>query len=227
MDQIKQSSTQKRVFAMGPKDTRGILQQLRDIGKPQSLVKISALAAISVLLMTVLQFPLPFALPFLKVDFADVPALIGGFALGPVAGIVVEGIKILLNLLINGTMTAGVGELSNFLLGATFVGTAASIYKRHKTFGSAVFGLAFGAVAMTVLAVLSNGFFVFPLYATAFQMDLSDFVQMGAGLNGFVDSYWNLMFFMIVPFNLIKSALASMITLLLYKKISPILKSHR
>lgn len=218
---------EKRMEPNGIKDTRSIAQQFKDIAKLQNLVRIGVLSAISVLLMTMLQFPLPFALPFLKVDFADVPALIGGFSMGPVAGIVIEGIKILLNLMLNGTLTAGVGELSNFLLGATFVGVSASIYKRHKTFRSAVIGLILGSLSMTGLAVLSNGFVVFPLYAKAFQMELNGFVEQSRGLNGMVTSYWALMYFMIIPFNLVKTSLASLLTVLLYKRISPILKSQK
>ena len=98
--------------------------------KTRTMVEIAMLSAIAVVLM-LFEFPLPFiAPPFYELDFSEVPVLIGAFALGPWAGVIIEAIKILLNLVINGTITAFVGEIGNFIIGVAFVLPAALIYNK-------------------------------------------------------------------------------------------------
>ena len=97
--------------------------------KTRILAQIGMLGAISVVLM-LFEIPLPFAPAFYEIDFSEVPVLVGCFAMGPVAGAAIELIKILLNFAINGTITAGVGELANFLLGCSFVVPAGIIYRK-------------------------------------------------------------------------------------------------
>ena len=98
----------------------------------REIVTIGMLGAIAVVLM-LFEIPLPFAPPFYEIDFSEVPVLVGCFALGPVAGVLIEFVKILLNLIINGSATAGVGELANFCIGCSFCIPAGIIYKRKKT----------------------------------------------------------------------------------------------
>ena len=101
--------------------------------KVNTMVKISMLSAVATVLM-LFEFPLPFIAPsFYELDFSEVPVLVGAFAMGPVAGIIIEGMKILLNFIINGTVTAGVGEIANFVMGILFICPAAIIYKQNKT----------------------------------------------------------------------------------------------
>ena len=119
------------------------------------LVKVAILASISYLLMFV-QMPIPIAPPFMKVDLADVPALIGGFAMGPWYGVLIQLIKNVLNL--SKTMTGGVGELSNFVVGSTFVLVSSFIYKNKKTRKNSILALVLGIVAMSAVATLSNAF---------------------------------------------------------------------
>lgn len=190
----------------------------------RNMVKISVLAAMSALLMVIFKFPLPFAPSFMEVDFAEVPALIGGFAMGPLAGILIEALKIIMNLIINGTKTAGIGELSNFILNATFVGVSAFIYQKNKTKKGAITGLVVGGLMMSALAVLSNAFVIFPFYAKAMKTDLNSFVEMVAKINPLVGNYISLMIFAVLPFNLFKATLQIIVTTLLYKKVSPLLK---
>ena len=98
----------------------------------RTMVQIAMLSAVATVLMLV-EFPLPFIAPsFYELDFSEVPVLIGAFAMGPLAGAIIELIKILLNFVLNGTMTAGVGELANFLMGCAFVVPAGIIYKKSK-----------------------------------------------------------------------------------------------
>lgn len=191
----------------------------------KNLVKIAILAAVAAVLMT-FKFPLPFAPSFMTVDFSDVVGLVGGFALGPISGILIAGLKNLLNLIINGTMTFGIGEISNFIVSATFIGIASLIYDRKKSFKRAILGMVFGSLAMTSLAIMSNAFVIFPMYAAAMGQNLDFFVKGAQAINGLVSSYWTLMFFSIAPFNIVKSFMVSLITCLIYKRVSPLLKSE-
>ena len=186
-----------------------------------AVVKVGVLAAFSYILMFI-QMPIPIAPPFMKVDLADVPALIGGFAMGPWYGVLIQLIKNLLNL--TKTSTGGVGELSNFIVGAVYVYISASIYKNRKTKKTALFALSMGVIAMTIVATLSNAFVVFPTYAKVMGIDLNAFVAMTSKTNGLVTSYFSLMLLSIAPFNIVKGLISSLVTDLVYKRVSPIIK---
>ncbi|MBP2069048.1 ECF transporter S component [Anaerococcus nagyae] len=184
------------------------------------ITKVGILSALSYGLMFI-QVPIPIAPPFMKLDLADVPSLIGGFALGPWYGVMIQFIKNLLNL--SKTMTGGVGELSNFIVGSTFVLVSSLIYRNNKTKKNSILSLILGVLAMSAVATISNAFVVFPLYGKAMNMDLSAFAAQ-AGKNSLVKNYFTLMIFSIAPFNIIKGAVESIVTELIYKRISPILK---
>lgn len=185
----------------------------------QTMVKISILGAISALLM-IFKFPLPFAPPFMTVDIGDLGVLISGFALGPVAGVLTSAVKILLNFIINGTTTGGVGELSNFILSSVFVVVASSIYNKGKSKKSAITGLVFGVLAYTVVACISNYFVIFPLYG----INLVDFTKEFAKVNSLAGTPLMFVLFSIVPFNIVKGIIVSAVTIALYKPISRFLK---
>ena len=185
-----------------------------------NVVKVGILAALAYLLMFI-QVPIPVAPPFMKVDLADVPALVGGFAMGPWAGVAIQLVKNILNL--TKTQTVGVGELSNFIVGASFVFVSASIYKSKKTKKTAIFALFCGVIAMTAIATLSNAFVVFPAYGKAMGIDLNAFAGQVPG-NPLVKSYVSLMLLSIAPFNIVKGTAAAFVTDLIYKRVSPILK---
>jgi riboflavin transporter FmnP len=184
------------------------------------LTKTSVLLVFAFLIMMV-EFPLWFAPPFLKLDFSDVPALIGAFAMGPVTGVVIELIKNILHLTIKGTTTVGVGELANFIVGSVFVFTAASIYHYHKSLKTAIIGMISATIVMTAMAAVANYFFLLPFFAV--PLDL--FVQMGAQVNSFVYDLKTLVVFAISPLNFVKGVLISVVTTPLYKRISLLL--HR
>ncbi|MDD7463169.1 MAG: ECF transporter S component [Anaerococcus sp.] len=185
------------------------------------LVKVGILSAMSFILMFV-QFPIPIAPPFMKVDLADVPSLIGGFAMGPGYGVAIQFIKNFLNL--SKTTTGGVGELSNFIVGGAFVYVSSFIYHRRKTKKTAIKAMVVGMLVMTVLATLSNTFVIFPLYGKIMGIELQEFVNMVSATNRLVTSYPTLMLLSIAPFNIIKGTIEIIVTDLLYKKVSPILK---
>ncbi len=192
----------------------------RETWNTKIMVKVSVLATIGMILMF-FDISVGFAPPFLKLDLADLPALIGAFAMGPMAGVLVQFIKNLLSLLIEGSSTVGVGELSNFIVGSVLVYSAGFIYYRKKSFKNAIIGLIVGVLSMTFVASLSNYFIVFPIYAKV--MPLDKIIEMASSVNTLVVDYKTLILYAVVPFNLLKGTVVSIVTLLIYKRVSPIL----
>ena len=191
----------------------------------RSLTVIGVLSAIAIVLM-LFDIPLGFLPSFYKIDFSEVPVLIGSFALGPVAGVMIEFIKILLNLLINGTDTAGIGELANFFIGCYIVVPASIIYSRKKTKKGAVLGLIIGTLLLTIVGSLLNAYVLLPAYGAAFHMPIDRLIAMGTAINPSINSMSTFILLAVVPFNLLKGVLVSIITILLYKKLSPIIKGN-
>lgn len=191
-------------------------------GNVKKLTKISILAAIATILMLI-EFPLWFAPDFYKLDLSEIAVLIGGFALGPISAVFIELIKIILNLALNGTITGGVGEAANFIIGCSLVLPAAIIYKKNKTMKSAIIGLVIGILTMAVVGSLANYFVLLPVYAKVFGVPLQMFVDMGTKLNSSIVDLKSFIMYAVVPFNLLKGVIISIITILLYKRISPIL----
>ena len=187
------------------------------------ITQIGMLGAIAVVLM-LFEIPLPFAPSFYEIDFSEVPVLIGCFSMGPLAGAMIELVKIILNFVINGTMTAGVGEVANFIIGCSLCVPAGIIYKKNKTKKGAMVGLIAGTLFMTVLGCFVNAYILLPTYAAAFQIPIDGLIEMGAAVNGNINSLFTFVMFAIVPFNLLKGVLDSIIVMAVYKKISPILK---
>lgn len=187
-----------------------------------TIAKVAILGAIATILM-VFEFPLPIAPSFYKLDFSEVAVLLAGFALGPVEAMMTEGVKIILNFLFTGTTTMGVGELGNFLIGCALAVPAACIYKRKKSRKSALIGLCAGTLCMTVAGVLVNYFILLPAYIALAGFPMDAILGMGQAIFPSIHNLLTLVLFCVTPFNLIKGALVSLITMLLYKHISPLL----
>ncbi len=186
------------------------------------IVKIGILSALAAVLM-LFELPLWFAPPFYKLDFSEIPILIGSFALGPLAGVIMELLKNLLNLLMDGTTTAFVGEFANFVTGCAFVLPAALIYKHKKSLKSALFGLALGAISLVLVGAAMNYFVLVPTFSELYHLPLDKIVAMGTAVNASISDLKTLIIFAVMPFNLIKSMACSAVTLLLYKRVSKIL----
>jgi len=202
----------------GNKETKATAQE-RGASGVWKMTMIGMLSATAFLLMF-FDFSVPFMPAFIKMDLSELPALIGSFALGPVSGVAVCLVKNLLHLL--KTSTGGVGELSNFILGATFVYTAGMIYKYKKNKKSAIIGSVIGAVAMGVISLFSNYYLVYPVY-TKF-MPLEAIIGAYQAINPNVDGLWACLIMFNMPFTFVKGMFSVIITLLVYKRISPIIK---
>lgn len=184
----------------------------------QTLCFIGLFGALSTVLM-LFKLPLPFAPAFMKLDLAELPAILGSFMFGPVAGAFIVIIKLALNLLINGTDSMYVGELSNLVLSSTYVLTASLIYYRRKTKKRAAVSLAVSVLGTSIFAVFSNTVFIFPAYAVVYGLSMESLVAMAGAVNPFVHDVFTMMLFSVLPFNLVKYGLVAIITFFVYKKL--------
>ncbi len=184
-----------------------------------------AILGVCAFILMYFEIALPFIAPtFYKLDFSEIPVLIGGFALGPLSAVVIELIKILLKLLFKPTTTAFVGELANFLVGCAFAVPAALYYQKNRTKKGALVSLLIGTVCMALVGFAVNLWLVIPAYVSIMNFPLEAIIGAGAAIFPVVDSVFMLVLCCTTPFNLIKGILLSILTSLLYKRISPFLK---
>lgn len=143
--------------------------------KTHHLAVAAMLCAVAFVLQFI-EFSIPLIPSFVKLDLSDLPALLGTFSLGPVYGVVIQLVKNLLHLPFGSS--AGVGELSNFLLGSVFVLVAGLVYRRHKSRKSALWGSLLGAVLMALVSLPSNYFVVYPAYEVLYGLPMTGIVGM-------------------------------------------------
>lgn len=186
---------------------------------PRAIVFIALLGALSFLLMA-FEFPLPFAPAYMKFEISDLPALFGGFFLGPIAGAMACLVKILLKLILIGTSTALVGEVMNLFCSMAYVISAAIGYHLHRTKKGALYSLVEGSLIASVFAVVTNRYFAIPMYVRLYGIPLESILKMAAATNPLVHSLTDFLILTVLPFNLIKYAIVSLLTYLIYKKIS-------
>ena len=185
------------------------------------LVKVAMLSVLAYVVMF-LEFALPIFPSFLKLDFSDLIPLIGSLALGPVAGLLVELIKNLLHLL-TASHTGGIGELANFIVGSAFCMTAGFVYNKHKTKKGAVLALCCSAVVMILAGAVVNYFITVPLYALVLGWSTEMIIGMSSAVIPAIHNKLTLILYAFCPFNLLKSIILTVLTLILYKKVSPLL----
>ena len=187
------------------------------------IARVGVLGAIAALLFLIPGIPI--VPPIYKLDFSTVPVLLGGFSLGPVPGLLILLIKDLVGLTNSSSM--GVGELADFLASAAMMLTAVAIYRRHHSRRGALIGLIAGTAVMTAAAALINYYLVIPFYVAAMNMPAEAIVSMIGKVIPAVDSLPKLIAFATTPFNLLKGVVLSVITFLLYKRLSPLLKGEK
>ena len=187
------------------------------------IARVGVLGAIAALLFLIPGIPI--VPPIYKLDFSTVPVLLGGFSLGPVPGLLILLVKDLVGLTNSSSM--GVGELADFLASAAMMLTAVAIYRRHHSRRGALIGLIAGTAVMTAAAALINYYIVIPFYVAAMNMPAKAIVSMIGKVIPAVDSLPKLIAFATTPFNLLKGVVLSVITFLLYKRLSPLLKGEK
>ena len=178
------------------------------------------------MILHLFDFPLFFAPGFYKLDASELPILVGAFAFGPTAGVIMEFIKIVLKLFVKGTSTAFVGDLANFVVGCSFILPASAIYAFRKGKKSAITACIIGTLILTIFGTAFNAVYLLPAFAKLYQWPLEDILALGAQVNPLVKEGSVLSFVAacVAPMNLIKGAGVSIITMLIYKPLSPIIK---
>ena len=197
---------------------RTVCRDLQRRSRSRNISYVAMFSALGGVLM-LLEIPLFFAPSFYKLDFSELPVLICAFYLGPVSGVVCEFLKVLLKLLLKGTSTAFVGDLANFLVGCAFVLPAAIMYQKTLSKKGAVISLAVGTAVMTVFGSFFNAWFLIPRFAVMYGMPLEAIISMGTQINGAITNLSTLVLFAVVPFNLLKGVLVSLLTFFLYKRV--------
>lgn len=187
----------------------------------RTITMTALLAAISYIL-AFLEFPVPFSPSFARMDLSDLPALIGAFAFGPMMGVMIELIKNALQLL--STSTGGVGELANFLMGASYVLTAGFIYKQRKTKKMAAVACVVSSIIMGIVAAVTNYFILLPLFESF--MPLEQLIESFGTFIPFIHTKLDIVLYNAFPFNMLKGLVIGAVTMLVYKKLTPVLKGR-
>lgn len=187
----------------------------------RNIVLMGMLGAVGAVLM-LFEFPLPFIAPsFYGLDLSEIPVLIGSFSMGPLAGAVIETVKILVKLVLKPTSTGFVGEFANVCIGCALVLPAGLIYKFKKTKKGAIIGMIVGTLCMATVGAILNAVVMLPFYSNF--MPLESIIEAGAAINPAISNVWTFVILAVAPFNLIKGALVSVVTALVYKRISVII----
>ena len=195
-----------------------VMKKRHRLKKTRAITFIAMFSAIAAVLHIV-DLPLFFAPSFYKLDFSELPVMICAFYMGPVAGVSCEFLKIVLKLLIKGTSTAFVGDLANFLVGCSFVLPAAICYQATLSKKGAVWSLVLGTAVMSIFGSLFNAWYLIPKFSELFGMPLDAIIAMGTAVNASITSLSTLVLFAVVPFNIVKGVLVSLLTMLLYKRV--------
>ena len=184
-------------------------------------VSIVGICAAIATVLHVLDFPILFLAPeFYKLDFSELPVLLCGFYLGPTATVACEGVKILLKLVVKGTSTAFVGDFANFVVGCSFVLPATIWYHLHKSRHAAIIGLVLGTLSMAVLGSAFNAVYLLPKFSQLFGLPLDTIIGMGTAIRSGVNSVTTFVMLCVAPLNLLKGAMVSVLTMLLYKRVA-------
>ena len=195
-----------------------IMKTRRSVSPAKYLTLTAICGALAAVLM-LFEIPLFFAPSFYEIDLSEVPVLFCGFFLGPAAGVTCELLKILLKLVIKGTSTAFVGDFANFFVGCSMVIPATILYHCKKSKRFALIGLVTGTLVMTVFGSFFNAVYLLPKFSELYGIPLEAIIAMGTDVNPGITSVSTLVLFAVVPFNILKGALVSVLTFLLYKRV--------
>lgn len=189
--------------------------------KVRVLTGCAMLTAVGVVLQY-LEISIPIMPSFIKLDFSDLPQLIGAFAYGPAAGVIICLLRNLIHMAVSNS--GFVGELSNFLMGATFALVAGLVYRRRKTKGGALLAGISGAAAMAAVCLPVNYFIIYPLYYNVMGLPREAVLDMYRLVIPGLESILKGILIFNVPFTLSKGLISTVISMIIYKPLSPLLK---
>lgn len=191
----------------------------------QKLTIAAIMGTISFILIY-LSFSVPILSPFAELDLSALPELIGGFILGPVGAVEIIVIKIVLKLLFDGTTSAFTGELQNLILSIAYVLPAVIYYQKHKTKKGAIIGILIGSVLSIIISIFTNIYLIFPAFMYLYGMNWDIIIETCSKVNPYIKDIPTFVIFSVVPFNIISRTITSVITLLVYKRLSVPLKKY-
>ncbi len=194
---------------------------IKDKNKIALVALFSAIGAI----LMYLDFPLPIAPSFIKMDLSELPVIIGGFLMGPISCIAISVLKVLIKFVIKGTSTMFVGELANIIGSIAYALPASIIYSKLKTKQRAIIGLIIGTILSSIIITLCNASFIFPIYIKVFNMSEDAIIKMCNKIFPFIDSMGKVYILSVFPFNIVKFTITSIITCIFYKNISKTIKN--
>lgn len=196
--------------------------QKRRVFSTFNLTRMAVLTALATILYLTLEIPvIP---PMYKLDFSNVPVLLGAFAMGIEPGLLILVMKNVIHVLIKGLgSTMGIGNLADLVTTTAYLIPACLLYRRQKTRKGALKGMIVGSICQVIVAVLVNWLVMIPFYQNAFHMSIETIVGMATQVLPFVDTEAEFYFLACAPFNLLKVAVLSLITFLIYKPLSPLL----
>ena len=189
----------------------------------KNITRIAILGALGAFLMLI-DFPIFVAPSFYKLDIGDLPCLIGAFAIGPIPGLFIQIIKILLKLLLKPTSTAFIGEVAAFIFSSSYCISASIIYQSNKSKKGAIKAIIIGSIIMVLVSTIANYGFILDAYSKLYGMPLEAIIGLGNKIFPIVTNKLSFVLCCVLPFNLIKAVLVDVLTMLLYKHISPLLK---
>ena len=208
------------VIALGAKYTERFFKDMHKV-RPARRICIIAICGAIAAVLHMLDFPLLFLAPeFYKLDFSELPVMLCGFYLGPSAAVFCEVVKILLKLLLKGTSTAYVGDFANFVVGCSLVLPAVIIYHTKKSRNSALIGCAVGTLVLTIIGSLFNAVYLLPKFSQLYGIPMDAIIGLGTMINGGITNVTSFVTLAVAPLNLIKGAMISILTVLLYKKVA-------
>lgn len=189
----------------------------------KNITRIAILGTLGALLMLI-DFPIFIAPSFYKLDIGDLPCLVGAFAMGPIPGLFIQIIKILLKLLFKPTSTAFIGEVAAFIFSTSYCVIASILYQRNKTKNGAIKAIIIGSIAMILISTMANYLFIIPAYSKLYGMPLEAIIGLGNAIFPIVKDLLSFCICCVLPFNIVKAMIVDILVILLYKHISPLLK---
>ena len=185
-------------------------------------IAISAMLAAIGVILQMLEIPLPFIPSFIKLDFSDLPGFIGAFVCGPLAGVLITLIRNVIHIFMGSS--AGIGELSNFILSASFVLTAGLIYKKMPNIKGVLIGGVAGAVIMGIVSFPVNNCIIYPLYYSVMGFPQEAILQMYQAIRPSTKSIAEALIVFNVPFTIAKGLISVIITSIIYKPLEKLIK---
>ena len=195
---------------------------LNRVSRTKYITVCAMMGALAAILM-LLEIPLFFAPSFYKIDLSELPVMIGGMYMGPVAAVMIELVKILLKLILKGTTTAFVGDFANFAVGCALVLPAVIVYHTKKSKKRALTGLIIGTIIVTVFGTLFNALYLLPAFSKLYGIPMDTLIGMGTAVNKGITDITTFVIFAVAPLNLLKGIIISVLTMLIYKHISKLL----